>query len=168
MDGKRECSPRITETRSLGPQGYVHDFFDAYDPVCQICAPKGQTITGYFYAKIVLPEIHRVAVGMEFQSPSHSHRISVGISTKTHRTHRKPHKNPQKPTEPTCGNTHRLKVIPIPIPIPYGNAHGKTHRFPIPRQPWRSKNIILSVDQPSDSKESNFYTIMPDHTNLRR
>ena len=45
--------------------------------------------------------ITRVAVGMEFQypSPSHSHRISVGIPTKTHRTHRKPpkkHRNPQE------------------------------------------------------------------------
>ena len=73
--------------------------------------------------------ITRVAVGMEFEypSPSHSHRISVEIPTKTHRnTHKNPQKNPQKPT---CGNTHRLKVIPIPIP------YGKTHRFPFPRQP---------------------------------
>ncbi|KAI6647180.1 Transposase [Oopsacas minuta] len=32
-------------------------FFDAHGPVCQICTPKGQTVTGHFYATVVLPEI---------------------------------------------------------------------------------------------------------------
>ena len=37
----------------------MYTIFDAYGPVCQICAPKGQTITGNFYATIVLPEIQK-------------------------------------------------------------------------------------------------------------
>ncbi|KAI6646924.1 Transposase [Oopsacas minuta] len=34
-------------------------FFDAHGPVCQICTPKGQTVTGHFYATVVLPEIEK-------------------------------------------------------------------------------------------------------------
>ena len=33
-------------------------FFDEHGPVCQICTPKGQTVTGHFYAT-VLQEIEK-------------------------------------------------------------------------------------------------------------
>ncbi|KAI6651357.1 Transposase [Oopsacas minuta] len=34
-------------------------FFDAHGPVCRICTPKGQTVTGHFYATVVLPGIEK-------------------------------------------------------------------------------------------------------------
>ncbi|KAI6651263.1 Transposase [Oopsacas minuta] len=34
-------------------------FFESHGPVCQICTPKGQTVTGHFYATVVLPEIEK-------------------------------------------------------------------------------------------------------------
>ena len=98
----------------------------------------------------------RVAVGMEFQypSPSHSHRISVGIPTKTHRTHRKPtekstnhtkthiksHKNPRKPHKnpqnPHVGTPIGLKSFPFPshMGIPMGKPtdshfHGNPAKY---------------------------------------
>ncbi|KAI6647395.1 Transposase [Oopsacas minuta] len=57
MDCKREFSPSTTKTGSLGHQSNVHHIFDAHGPVCQICTPKGQTVTEHFYATVVLPEI---------------------------------------------------------------------------------------------------------------
>ena len=56
----------------------------------------------------------RVAVGIEFQNPfpSHSHRISVGIPTKTHRKKDKnPKKNPRNPTESHRKKTRLFRVF---------------------------------------------------------
>ena len=64
----------------------------------------------------------------------------AGKNTETHRkTHRKTHRNP------TCGNTHRLKVIPIP----YGNLWVFPWEFP--RQPWRSQLL--------DDSNINYFNI---------
>ena len=34
-------------------------FFDAHDPVCQICSPRGKTVTGNFYSTVVLPAVEK-------------------------------------------------------------------------------------------------------------
>ena len=34
-------------------------FFDGLGPVAQIPVPKGQTLTGQFYADVVLPEVEK-------------------------------------------------------------------------------------------------------------
>ena len=33
--------------------------FDAYGPIAQVCVPKGQTVTGYFYCTHVLAEVSK-------------------------------------------------------------------------------------------------------------
>ena len=33
--------------------------FDAYGPVAQVCVPKGQNVTGYFYCTHVLAEVSK-------------------------------------------------------------------------------------------------------------
>ena len=61
----------------------------------------------------------KVAVGIEFQNPfpSHSHRISVGIPTKTHRKKPKnPKKNPRSPQKNPTKPTGKLGIIVGQIP----------------------------------------------------
>ena len=56
---KGSAPPGLSRPDRWAPKVMYTIFFDAYGPVCQICAPKGQTITGNFYATIVLPEIQK-------------------------------------------------------------------------------------------------------------
>ena len=56
---KGSAPPGLPRPDRWVPKVLYTNFFDAYGPVCQIDAPKGQTITGNFYPTIVLPEIQK-------------------------------------------------------------------------------------------------------------
>ncbi|KAI6657315.1 Transposase [Oopsacas minuta] len=52
-------TPSCLCIRLLCPEGLVLHFFDDLGPVAQIPVLKGQTLTGQFYADMVLPEVEK-------------------------------------------------------------------------------------------------------------
>ena len=54
---KGAAPPAIPRPDHWGRKVMYTIFFDAHGPVCQICTPKGRTVTGNFYATVVLPTI---------------------------------------------------------------------------------------------------------------
>ena len=51
--------PAIPRPDHWGRKVMYTIFFDAHGPVCQICTPKGRTVTGNFYATVILPAIKK-------------------------------------------------------------------------------------------------------------
>ena len=54
---KGAAPPAIPRPDHWGRKVMYTIFFDAHGPVCQICTPKGRTVTGNFYATVELPTI---------------------------------------------------------------------------------------------------------------
>ena len=56
---KGEVPPAVCVSDFRAPKVLYCIFFDGLGPVAQIPVPKGQTLTGQFYADVVLPEVEK-------------------------------------------------------------------------------------------------------------
>ncbi|KAI6647106.1 Transposase [Oopsacas minuta] len=56
---KGEVTPAVCISDFRAPKVLYWIFFDGLGPVTQIPVPKGQTLTGQFYADVVLPEVEK-------------------------------------------------------------------------------------------------------------
>ena len=56
---KGEVPPAVCVSDFRAPKVLYYIFFDGLGPVAQIPVPKGQTLTGQFYADVVLPEVEK-------------------------------------------------------------------------------------------------------------
>ncbi|KAI6651171.1 Transposase [Oopsacas minuta] len=57
---KEEVPPAVCVSDFRAPKVLYCIFFDGPGPVAQIPVPKGQTLTGQFYADVVLPEVENI------------------------------------------------------------------------------------------------------------
>ena len=81
---KRANPPMIPQHGFRAPKVMYCIFFDSHGPVCQICVPKNQTITGSFYINQCLAEVENTTIINDQRSELEDYEAGFACSFVVH------------------------------------------------------------------------------------